>query len=1306
MHLDPGRESHIAELFRAATEIDVVQVSEAQVLVPDRVYVIAPNSSLEVHKGVLNPKKPHDPHGKRKPVDALFSSMAEDLGELAVAIVLSGTGNNGSAGIQDVMARGGFCLAQSPDSAEYDGMPRSAIETGAVDRVLAPEEMPRVVMEYAEHPGSRTDDEQDAQQAEPTSAFGGILGLLSQLYGVNFRTSYKRGTLQRRAERRMGLKQISQWPEYLQILESDPKEVAALYADLLIGVTEFFRDPHVWQKLEAEVIPSLLEQHDEGLPVKIWVPGCATGEEAYSLAIAFLEQREQLGRRTRIHVFASDVAEDAVAFARRGVYSSAIQDQVAPERISRFFRRVGEQLEVSHEVRDMVTFAVHNLLADPPFSQLDLLSCRNVLIYLESHAQHRIMELFHFALKPGGRLILGASETVGRYGNLFEPVSDKARIYLRAATVEGLRHRHLPGGAQQAPFLATGIHAPSVKGPKVSRALELLVLSRYTQACVAVTESFEIRAFFGPTHDYLLQPTGEARMDLLAWAKPGLYPRLRNALERAREHNEQVNLTGMRIERGDTTARVEITIDPVSSLPGHARMFLVSFRDVPLAPAAELEYAAESDSKTLIVCQLEAELKSTRAELRDVVEQLESTNDEYQASTEELLSLNEELQSSNEELEASKEELQSLNEEMSTINRQLEEKHTELRTTYDDLTNLVTSTDIPIIFLDRALRVRRFTPAATRLMRLAPSDVGRSIEHIKERFNSGGGAEDAHTVLEKLAPIKAEVQTEDGHWYSREVLPYRTEDDRIGGVCVAFHDVTERKRAAQEIDEGRIYAEAIVHTVRTPLVVLNGDLSIVSANAAFHQWLGTTSQEVEGKGLFDLGRRRWNVPRLRTLLEEVLPARQEVFDYEFEQDMGSMGRRTLRLNARLMSREARPNLILLALEDVTKQKEAERIVLERADELVDESRRKDQFLAMLGHELRNPLSALTHGLYLLGFGTDDATRVEKIRQMMTRQAKRIGGMLNQLLDVARLTAGKVRIAQSPVDVAETVRTGVEAVSPLIEERKQKLVTQIPPGQSIVVLGDAGRLTQVVENLINNAAKYTEEGGEIEVSLEPQADQVLIRVRDNGIGMDADLLPRIFELFIQDDRALDRAGGGLGLGLPLVKSVVELHGGRVDAKSKGSGQGSEFVVSLPRMLDRRAQERGDGSASGDDSAERRPNRILVVDDEEDSATMLAETLAMHGHETRAAHDGPAALEMARSFQPDIVLLDLGLPKMDGYEVAKQLRDEHGERHLLVALTGYQQDAERLTQAGFDRHLIKPPDMAKLFQWLAESRISAS
>jgi two-component system CheB/CheR fusion protein len=869
------------------------------------------------------------------------------------------------------------------------------------------------------------------------------------------------------------------------------------------------------------------------------------------------------------------------------------------------------------------------------------------------------------------------------------------RFHFSASTVTQATRRYIPHWfTERAPVRGMpALPAPPSRGPKATRLVEQFVLSRHTSACVAINQRLEILYFFGPTHDYLVQPTGEVRMDLLSWARSGLYPKLRSALNEAIERRERVTIEDMRIERDGGSHPVECTIEPILPLTGAEGLFLVAFRDRPEVSTGPLALPAEPRDPA--VRQLEGELKEARQELQNTIEQLDSANEEHRASHEELLSLNEELQSSNEELESSKEELQSLNEEMVTINHQLEEKNGELRATNADLNNLFATTEIPMIFLSRDLSIRRFTPAATTVMRLVRSDVGRSIEHIKGRFHDEQLLTDCASVLEKLSPSTAEVVSEEGRWYVRRIIPYRAEDDRIDGVSISFTDITHQKEAAAEIEEARKYSRAIVETIDTPLLVLSADFAVLSANRAFFETFRVSSAETVNRKVFDLGNRQWDIPALRDLLLKVLPEAKEIRAYEVTHSFEAIGPRIMRLNARLMHRAERPTLILLAIEDITARANAERLAEEHAAALAEEHHRKDEFLAMLGHELRNPLSALLHGISLLDKVSED--RAKGIREMMLRQTTRIVSMLDQLLDIARVISGKFKLSKTRIDAAEAVRVAVETVKPLVEAQKHTLNVSSPPEKSVFVMGDAIRLAQVVENLLTNAVKYTNPGGQIGVALEADEEKVQIIVRDNGMGIAPEFLPHVFEVFTQSPRALDRAKGGLGLGLPLVQRLVEMHGGEVKASSPGLGQGSEFAVTLPRLAERRSRERSDRPSQ---MRKFRPHRILVVDDEEDTARGLADLLGAEGHETLAVNDGPAALDVLHTFDPDVLLVDLGLPTMDGYEVARKIREEDSHRRLVIAVTGYPSDADRLKQAGFNGHLMKPPNLQTLSTWLAD------
>lgn len=1292
LHLDPSRASHLAEILQGRTEsLSVVQANGTLRMKAGCVYVIAPNSKLQIQDGTLAVESLGENEPRSRLVDYLFASLAEADGSRSVGVVLSGGGSDGTEGLRQIDAEGGLCLAQEPSTAAAGSMPRAAIEAGVIHGVLRPAEIAAAVAAFAadgtrpvpprrnapggaERPGEPEDD----------ADFQRIFDRLGAAFEVNFR-DYKAGTLARRTRRRMHLLAIDDWRSYADRLD-DPDELDALYRDLLIGVTSFFRDPPTWEQLGAE-LPAMAGEDRPS--VRAWVPGCATGEEAYSVAILLLE-RLPAQDRPRVQVYATDVNERALAIARRGIYRPEALEPLSAERRQRWFRHRDGHLQIERRVRDCVTFAPHNVLTDPPFSRMDLVSCRNLLIYLKPQAHDRLLRRFHFALRAGGLLVLGRSEALGRQGSLFEEVSKghgiyRARDIPQRVQIAPRRSERIRGGEPQLPSAPAARPRPAAP----ERRIEQLVLRDHTPACVVVNGDLEIRHFFGRTDRYLVPPTGESRQDLLAWVRPGLHLRLGSAVREAARSGEPLAVEGQ-IDRDGDVQRVECTIEALPTSLGADGLFLVTFRDT--GPSA-LRRLDEAQSHEPVVRELEQELIDTRRELQGTIDQFETADEEHRAGQEELQSINEELQSSNEELEASKEELEALNEEMNTINRELEEKNHELRAAHNDLSNLFMSTHVPTVFLDRDLQIRSFTPTATDLLRLVPSDVGRSIDHIKERFAPGATAETSRRVLRGKQPAEDEVATDDGRWYVRRVVPYRTDEGTVDGVCITFADVTAQKRVARASEAAQAYAEEVIAAVRSPILVLDSELRVASSNRSFAAMSGGAAPEV-GIPLSAHRNELWNVATLDPILRELLSRGTEVNDFE----VVSRGQ-TILVNARLVRTDFAEDRIVVSFEDVTAERSAQGHVEARARALEHEADRKNEWIAMLGHELRNPLGAVANGIALLQQAALPAPLAE-IVEMAARQGSHLRRLLDDLLDAARIASGRLEIDREPVDLVAAARLAVESALPQFRDGQVELGVALPPERSIFVRGDAGRLTEVVANLLVNAAKYTPAGGRAELEVGSEGAQAKIRVTDTGIGLASELLPHVFETFSQGPRAPGRAGHGLGLGLPIVREIVRLHGGKVEASSAGAGHGSRFTVTLPRIED---EPLGSGSGAGAEperTGASAPRRILVVDDQADAATSLRLLLAQRGHETQTAGDGNAALEIARDFKPEIALLDLGLPHMDGYELAQRLRTILPGA-VLVAVTGYQKDEARLHAAGFDHHLQKPIDFDQLDRLLADA-----
>ena len=926
-HLDPTHESLTPELLGKCTTMPVVQVDRETRVEPNRVYVIAPNRYLTIEDGTLRLTTPSEPRGTRMPIDRFFRSLAADRHERAVGVVLSGTGTDGALGLTEIKAAGGMTMAQDPRTVQHDGMPRSAIAAGGVDHVLPVERMPETLVKFVRHdyvkaPASSAPPPEDSRD-EVTA----ILPLLKKARPNFDFGCYRKPTLRRRIQRRMSLRHITSTAEYVRLLRSDEEEVKALRKDLLISVTSFFRNPQAWQVLADQVIPAIVARRGEHDALRVWVPACASGEEAYSVAMLLIEQLQRDRKRCQLQVFASDVDTDALEVARAGLYPESISTDVTPERLKRFFSKEEHSYRVNKDLRECVIVAQQNVLTDPPFSKLDLVSCRNLLIYLEPAVQHRLIALLHFGLRQGGYLFLGSAETIGTLNDLFEPVSKKWRIYRRIGPT---RHDRIGF-----PLIAASQDAPPPTSPPVRSsvgrivAVQQLLLERYSPACVIVTRKGEMVHFSGPTHHYLVQPAGPATQDVFAQARDGLQTALRAAVQKTIREERPITVSAS-VRQDQGSRRVKIAAEVLEGSPDTDGLILIAFQDEPPPQGAPSAAAVTVAAEEPLVRRLESELKTVRAELKSTIEQSETASEELKASNEETMSANEELQSTNEELQTSKEELQSLNEELSTINAQLESKLNELERTHNDLDNLLVSTNVATIFLDPRLRIRRFTPAATRLFNLLPSDVGRPLSDITPRFTDPQLLKDAATVLDRLSPMSKEVRTPNGDWYIREVLPYRTRDDRIEGVVVTFSGA-----AAAVLSAARFRTEAIVDMVGEALLVLDGTLRMQSANRRFYEMFHTSSGKTANRPLHELVEHELDVPALRRGLAGVVERKESFTHLELTTTSPRIGRRTMVFSARPLAAagETTPDLILLEIDDVTERKRREEALFESESKL-------------------------------------------------------------------------------------------------------------------------------------------------------------------------------------------------------------------------------------------------------------------------------------------------------------------------------------------------------------------------------------
>jgi two-component system, chemotaxis family, CheB/CheR fusion protein len=822
LHLSPDHDSRLAEVLQAVTRMPVKQVTEQISIEPDHVYVIPPNKSLSMQKSSLVLSDVTRVEERRAPVDIFFRTLAESHGTRAGCVVLSGTGANGSMGLKRVKEQGGVSVVQDPSEAEYPEMPRNSIATGLVDYVLPVAEMPARLVAYRDtlrifEGQEESDGEQPAERSQrEEQALAAILTQLRMRTGHDF-ANYKRPTVRRRIDRRVGVTQVDDVVEYAHFIREHPEEARALLKDLLISVTNFFRDRNAFYALEQVVIPKLFEDKGPGGHVRVWVAGCATGEEAYSIAMLLTEYAEAMAGPPSIQVFASDIDETAIQTARAGFYTANDAADVSPERLRRFFTKVRDGYGVRRELREMVLFAQHNLLKAPPFSHMDLISCRNLLIYLNRAGQEKAMNIFHFALNPGGHLFLGGSETAADYSDLFVSVDKGSHIYQsRTASARTVPSMSFVSPARPAD---AGALPPRDDGRAEILTQERLsyldlhqrLLEMYAPPSVLVNADYEIVHLSESAGRYIVLPGGEPSYNLLAVVRPELRLELRSALFHASQHRTNVEVPAVAVRVGDRTDTVRLLVRPVTGTDDTARgFFLIVFErlaeGVPTSAGDGVEVLLPAEPAAR---QLEEELLHVKAQLRSTIEQYEVQNEELRASNEELQAMNEELRSTAEELETSKEELQSLNEELSTVNQELKNNVDEQSQTNSDLQNLIDSTDIATVFLDRSLRIRMFTPRARDIFNLIPGDVGRPLSDITGQFAVGELTDDVSRVLDTLVTVEREVTTRDGKWRLMRVTPYRSPEDRILGVVVTFIDITERKQTADALHKSESEFRAI-----------------------------------------------------------------------------------------------------------------------------------------------------------------------------------------------------------------------------------------------------------------------------------------------------------------------------------------------------------------------------------------------------------------------------------------------------------------------------------------------------------------
>ncbi len=1132
-HLDPNHESHLSELLSKESNMPVCEVKGETRAEADHVYVIPPRCNLSISGGVLD-TPPRPDSGRNMPIDSFLRALAADRGNKALGVVLSGTATDGTLGLQAIQAAGGATFAQEIATAKFDGMPRSAIAAGVADFVLPPAGIARQLVAMARDSGVPIESV-EVVETPGDAALAKILRLVRTATGVDF-THYKHGTLARRIKRRMAVRGFEKLEDYSRELERHREEASALCEDCFITVTAFFREASVFDELKTKVFPALVEDRAPEDPIRIWVPGCATGEEAYSIAICLTEFLEGRNASIPFEVFATDISETAIEKARAGLYAGTALAHVSPKRLERFFTRSERGYQVAKTLREVCVFARHNLAQDPPFSKLDLISCCNVLIYLGDVLQRKVWSTLHYALKPTGFLILGPSESIGTLSGTFHQVEKTHKIYCMQPpeSMPALRSgesRRTGGRVDQRERTAL-----SRTEPDVLREADRLLLAEHAPPGAIVDDLLNIIQVRGRVAPYLELSPGEPTQNLLNLAREGLIAGLGKAIRTARQKNAVATESGFRIEDGGKLSDITIQVTPFRGSPSsEQRYFLIQFLDAKVkggARPAQKPTVMENGGST----RLRRELAATKEYLQSIIEDNATTLEELKAA-------NEEAQAGNEELETAQEELESANEELNTLNEELKISNLEFTKVNRDLANLLESISIPLVMVGRDLRIRRFTRAIEPMLNLIASDLGRAITDLQPQIEIPGLRRLLLDAMEGGDRKPRDVRDSHGRWYSLRILPSVGPDHKTDGAVLMFIDIDAAKR-------GLDFAEAIVETVREPLVILNQNLRVIKANKSFYETFQAAQEETEDRLIYDLGNGQWNIPKLRELLENILPEHSTFRDFEVTHDFERVGRKVMCLNAsEIFNPNAQARTILLAIEDTTDRKQAEEALRTTNAEL-------QHFAYALTHDLQEPLRMVVNFTELLGreYAGKLGKEADRYISYSVDGALRIEALLKALLAYWEVSE-REQDAFVSIDSGAVLAKALLNLQAAISQSGATVTSDPLP----TVIAEEVTLMQLFQNLISNSIKYRgEERPGIHVSAEKNEEGWRFAVRDNGIGIDPQDTERVFGMF---KRLHGSEIPGTGIGLAICKKMVERQGGRIWVESE-AGRGATVKFTIP------------------------------------------------------------------------------------------------------------------------------------------------
>lgn len=1269
VHLSPTHKSFMAELLQPHITLPVNQITKTVAIEANQVYIIPPGaylSSIDSHLRLSEMKNSRFQH---PPINHFFKTLAKTHDGNSIGVILTGTGSDGSIGIKDIKEAGGLVLVQEPKEAEFDGMPLSAIATNMVDRVLPLQDIAREIVLLAKTkprlnlPNLSITEEDDAEDKNDHLLLKKVFGLIHKGTQRDF-SEYKQSTILRRIKRRMQLMHVEKLDAYLKILRNSPEEIKAIADDFLIPVTSFFRDQEVYQQLEKEVIPALFDRKGDNESIRVWSAGCSTGEEVYSLTMLLLEEAEQRPHAPKIQVFASDLSEKSLQTARIGYYPADIQMDVSKKRLQRFFTKEKDGYQIRKEVRELVIFTPHNLLSNPPFSRIDLISCRNLLIYLKRNIQRNIFELFHYSLAKDGYLLLGASENVDDR-KLFHLINKDASIYQK---------RNIAGPDLRLPvFPHTQANLPSVSTdreqaqPLSTGALHQSMVECYAPPSLLVTPDNHVAHLSESVGRYLVYQGGNPSMDLFRIVHQDLQIELRTALHIARSQSKLIRTNPIPFRVNGDKKYVVISIRQADrgTEDGYVLVMFDEFSHLP-AYASHQQKNAQQEADGNNLSYVEEELKQTQQRLQALTEEYEASREEMKASNEELQSANEELRSTMEELETSKEELQSMNEELITVNEEHRRKMQSQRQISDDLQNLLVATNIATLFLDKELNIMRFTPQLGKLFNVRPVDRGRPISDQTHQLLYDELIGDAKKVLDKLVPLERQVSDKEGHHYLVRILPYRDGQDRIDGVVITFIDITDLRQAEEKLRKSEEQFRALVETSAQMVWTADKEGKVVEDSPSWREFTGQSYEAWKGFGWLESVHpedREFAETNWRQAVEAERPL-ENMFRIQYQQKEWrwiSVRAVPLRNPDNTLRGYIGMNM------DITEQKEAVAIQ--------NTARAKEEFLSTISHEIRTPLNAI---IGLIDILLRKNPRPEQLENLNTLKfsSQSLLTLINDILDYSKIEAGKVELDIIDYHLHTLLHSIRQSHEPIAREKNNQLGFQIAEDVPNVLKGDPHKLAQILNNLISNANKFTENGKiAVEVKLAKKLNATVelhFAVRDTGIGISKEKIKNIFDKFTQADSSMVRRFGGTGLGLSITKSLLQRMGSDISVGSE-EGKGSVFYFYL-------RQEIGDEQSLLEQFHIEKPARkehknldnikILLAEDAAINRMVLQQQLEeWWGITADEATNGKEAIEMAAQKSYDLILMDIRMPEIDGREAARTIRkqNEHNAAVPIIALT---------------------------------------